>query len=291
MRNRIGLLCLAVLLVCVLPMTVFAQNFDAARKGSISVTLTEGSEKKPVAGAELSAYYVAEARIGTDQKLLYSYTGDFVNCDFSLDDPKLTEKLEAYIGEKKLEGNKQVTDAKGAAVYSNLPLGLYFVMQKETEAGQASCTPFLVTVPMQNDNGFVYDVDASPKTDVVRLVSITIRKVWNTDESSKISDSVSVRLMRNGAVVETAVLNKENNWTITYDNMPKSDAYSILEEHVPQGYTATYSQKDFEFTVTNTASLAQTGQLVWPIPVLALMGIVLLAAGGILLRKSGKDDA
>ena len=54
MRNRIGLLCLTVLLVCVLPMTVFAQNFDAARKGSISVTLTEGSEKKPVAGAELS---------------------------------------------------------------------------------------------------------------------------------------------------------------------------------------------------------------------------------------------
>lgn len=291
MRNKMRLFCLAVMLACMLPMTVSAQSFDDSRKGSITLTLAEGTEKNPISGAEFSVYYVASVGINTDQKLNYSYAGDFVNCGIPLDDQKLAEKLEAYIGEKKPEGKKLVTDDEGTAVYSDLPLGLYFIMQKGTVAGFAPIQSFLVTVPMQNADGFVYDVDASPKTDVVRLVSITIQKVWNTDKSTKVADSVSVRLMRNGTVIETATLNAGNNWKVTYDNMPQSDAYSILEEHVPQGYTATYSQKGFDFTVTNTAALAQTGQLVWPIPVLALMGVSFLAIGMILLRKSGKEDA
>ena len=117
------------------------------------------------------------------------------------------------------------------------------------------------------------------------------REGWNTGKSSTIPASVSVQLLRGSEVVETAVLNKDNNWQITYKDMLQSDAYSIKEVNVPKGFTATYSKNQQVFTVTNTASLAQTGQLIWPIPVLAAAGLFFLIAGFVLLGKPRKADA
>ena len=91
--------------------------------------------------------------------------------------------------------------------------------------------------------------------------------------------------------METATLNKQNGWQITYPNLPESDAYSVKEVNVPKGYTATYAQKGYVFTVTNTPSLAQTGQLIWPIPVLAAAGLFFLLMGFAFLRKPEKNDA
>jgi hypothetical protein len=86
-------------------------------------------------------------------------------------------------------------------------------------------------------------------------------------------------------VVETATLHAENNWQVTYTGMPESDGYSIKEINVPKGFTATYTKAGYVFTVTNTAALIQTGQLIWPIPVLAVSGMLLIAVGIMLLRK------
>ena len=137
----------------------------------------------------------------------------------------------------------------------------------------------------------MYDVNTSPKTDVARLTAITIKKVWNTDASTKAADSVTVQLLRDGVVVETATLSDQNNWQVTYTDMPESDAYSIVEVNVPKGFTATYSQSGYVFTVTNTASLAQTGQMIWPIPVLAMAGLCLITVGTIVLRKTRNKNA
>ena len=73
--------------------------------------------------------------------------------------------------------------------------------------------------------------------------------------------------------------------------MPESDAYSIKEINVPKGFTATYSKTGYVFTVTNTSTLIQTGQLMWPIPVLAISGMLFIAAGIVLLQKKGKTNA
>jgi hypothetical protein len=120
-------------------------------------------------------------------------------------------------------------------------------------------------------------------------VDITVKKVWNTDKTAAVPGSVTVQLLRHGEVVETATLNEANNWQITYSDLPESDGYSVKEINVPKGYTPTYAQKGHEFTVTNTASLAQTGQLIWPIPVLAAAGIFFLLMGFALLCKPEKN--
>lgn len=285
MGRKLTAVFLIVWVLILLPMAAFAQDVDFDRLGSISVTLVDRDGKTPITGAELSLYYVATVTLNSSQNLSYNFTDTFKDCGCALDDPALSVKLEALIEENSLYGKKLLTDAQGSAVFDNLRLGLYFVRQTNTVAGYAPCTSFLVTVPNQNTDGYVYDVNASPKTDIARLTDITVRKVWNTSASAKATDSVTIQLLKDDAVVETAILNAQNNWQVTYTDMPESDGYSILETDIPKGFTATYSQNGYVFTVTNSASLAQTGQLIWPIPVLAMAGLCLIAVGTIVLRK------
>ena len=278
-------------ILLVMPMAAFAEELDMDRVGSISVTLVDPDGEKPLAGAELSLYYVATVKLNEANRPSYTFTDAFAGCGTALDDPALTTVLDVFVQENAASVAKQVTDAQGAAVFTNLPLGLYFVKQTGTVENYAACTSFLVTVPNYNDEGYVYDVNATPKTDIAKLTSITIQKVWNTDESTSATDSVTVQLLKDGVVIATAVLNDENEWRIVYTNMPESDSYSIVEVDIPQGFVAAYTQNGYIFTVTNSAFLIQTGQLIWPIPVLALAGLCLIAVGCIVLRKTRNENA
>lgn len=291
MRRKIITLCLACLLILGCLPTVLAQEFDPQKTGSISVTLTEQYRKDPIVGARLNVYYVAKVRMNADGSLIYIPTDAFANSELALEDPALADKLEAYVSQHHVNSLQVTTDENGTAVCRELAPGLYFIRQTGAVDGFAPCAPFVVTLPFQNDREFVYDVNASPKTQVAKLTTITIKKVWNTDASTQAAESVTVQLLRKGNVVQTATLNAQNNWQVTYANMPESDAYSIKEVNVPKGFIATYSQTGYVFTVTNTASLIQTGQLVWPIPVLAMGGMLFLAVGIVLLRKKREPNA
>jgi len=291
MRHKLIVLTLIALLILSCSVPVFAQEFDGSQTGSITITLVEPTGNQPVTGAQFDVYHVAAVGINADQNLNYIYLDAFQNCNIPLDDPDLPRKLSAFVENQDIAAIRIVTDSYGVATCTNLPLGLFLVKQVNAVDGFSVCTPFLVTIPMQNGIDFEYDVDASPKADVVRLVSITLKKVWNTDEFSEIPDSVTVQLLREGMIVKTAFLNKDNHWQVTYHDMPESDGYSLEEVNIPKGFTATYSEKNYEFIVTNTASLAQTGQLIWPIPVLAVVGLGLLMLGYILLQKPENSHA
>ena len=291
MKHKLMAVFLAAWVLLLLPVTAFAQDFDPDRAGSIAVTLIDPEGQIPLAGAELSVYYVATVSLNADQKLQYAFTGAFADCGCPLEDPELSGKLDAFVQEHATPVGKLVTDDQGYAAITELPLGLYLVKQTNTVPGYAQCTAFLVTVPSYDDGGFLFDVNASPKTDVTKLTAITIKKVWNTDESASATDSVTVQLKKDDIVIATAVLNERNQWQIVYADMPQSDAYTIVEIDVPKGFVASYSRNGYIFTVTNSAFLIQTGQPVWPIPVLALVGLCLIAVGCAVLRKTGDAHA
>ncbi len=291
MSRKIITFCLTILLLLTCSYTVFAEEFDPSKTGSISVTLIEQEYNEPIVGAELSVYYVATIIMDADGNLIYDYTENFKKLDTVIDDTSLATKLDAFVSQHSVPSTKMTTNADGKALCNELPLGLYFVKQTGAVEGFAPCTPFLVTVPNEKNGEYVYKVNASPKTEVARLTSITIKKVWNTDASTEAADSVTIQLLKNGNVVKTATLNAQNKWQITYNDMPESDAYSIKEVDVQKGFTATYKQNDYVFTVTNTSTLIQTGQLMWPIPVLAMGGMILIAVGITLLQKKRKTNA
>lgn len=291
MRRKMITLCVTALLILTWSFTVFAQDFDLEKTGSVSVTLTERYDKEPIVGAELSMYYVATVVMDADGKLIYDYTKDFKQFNTAIDDASLATKLDAFVSQHNVPSIKITTNAEGTALCDEIPLGLYFVKQTGVVEGFAPCTSFVVTVPGMNADGYVYEVNASPKTEVARLASITIKKVWNTDASTEAAERVTVQLFRNGNVVKAATLNAQNNWQVTFTDMPESDAYSIKEVDVPKGFTATYSKTGYVFTVTNTSTLIQTGQLIWPIPVLAVGGMLFIAVGITFLQKKRKRNA
>lgn len=285
MKRRIVFVCFIALLLITLPLSVFAQGLDYDRTGSITVTLVDPANKEAIAGVELSVYYVATVGVSTEGKLVYTYTEPFKSCGSALDDPELSNKLDAFLNDHPMETPKMETNLQGTANYSGLELGLYFVKQTNTVSGYAPCKSFLVTVPFLRDGEYLYDVDATPKTEITKLTPITIKKVWNRDRSTSMPDSVTIQLLRNKKVVEEAVLSSKNQWQVTFNDMPVSDEYSVQEINIPRGYTVTYGKNGYVFTVTNTAGLIQTGQLTWPIPILAVTGLLLLAAGTVILRK------
>ena len=291
MSRKIIIFCLTILLISTCSYTVFAEEYNPNLTGSISVTLTDKKQSEAIVGAELSLYYVATVIMDENGNLIYDYTNDFKQLDCAIDDAELATKLDLFVSQHSIPSVKTTTNINGTAMCAELPLGLYFIKQTGAVEGFAPCTPFLVTVPNEKDGKYLYEVNASPKTEVTRITSITIKKVWNTDKSTEAADSVTVQLLRNGNVVKTAILNMQNNWQVTYSDMPESDAYSVKEVDVPKGFTATYKQQDYVFTVTNTSTLIQTGQLIWPIPVLAISGMLLIAVGIILLQKKRKTNA
>lgn len=285
------LLILALLMACG-PVTALASDsntIDFSKTGAISVTMK--TEETAVSGAELTAYRVADAE-SKDNNLAFTFTEPFAGFGGTPEELQSAEdnlRLAEYIKENEISGTKAVTDSSGCAVFEDLPLGLYLVVQTKSAEGFSDCSPFLVSLPTEENGAWVYETDATPKTDVEQLVDLTVKKVWNDGEGKERPDSVTVNLYRDSVLLGTVILNSENNWSYTWQALPKSDGYSVEEESV-SGYAATYSRSGYIFTVTNTPKLVQTGQLNWPIPVLAVCGLALLLVGGLLLWRK-KDRA
>ncbi|MCM1544993.1 MAG: Cna B-type domain-containing protein [Ruminococcus sp.] len=276
-----------ILMICVLMLSVsvpaFAQSeIDLSKKGSVSVSLRDGD--KALASAEITLYQVANI-IQKGSIYEYSFVDSFAGCGLSTNDfsnDKAAETLFKFVQSKKIIGISEKNDANGIAVFSNLPLGMYLAVQTGSVAGYADCSPFLVSVPLNQSGVFVYDVDATPKTDVVRLVDISVKKVWNDDGKNR-PQSVTIELLKDDDVIETVVLSKKNSWRHTWKQLPYSDLWSVKEINVPLDYTPTYKQSCMEFTVTNTAKLIKTGRLNWPIPLLAGAGLLLFVLGWVIV--------
>ena len=91
--------------------------------------------------------------------------------------------------------------------------------------------------------------------------------------------------------VETVRLDASNNWSCTWTDLAASGNWQITEINIPKGYTPSYQVKDGVVTVTNTATLIQTGQLNWPIWVLGGAGLVLILGGAVVLGKKKRKNA
>lgn len=309
-KRLAAVLLLLCLLVSAVPVYAAGDTIvDWTKKGTVSVTLKVGEET--VSGAELTLYLVADAG-SVNSNLSYSYTTDFAGCGIdikNLNRKEAASELAQYAKDNNLTClKKQATDANGTVKFENLPLGLYLVVQTGSVKGFSDCAPFLAAAPYYdaNQNGWLYDVDATPKADIIRQMDLTVKKLWNDDGKNRPS-SVTIELCQGDTVKDTVVLDSSNSWTYTWVDLEKRDDWSVKEINVPKHYTATYKQNDTLYTVTNTKNvesssgggsssntgkLIQTGQLNWPVPFLACAGLLLFAAGwALVFLKKEKDHA
>lgn len=126
----------------------------------------------------------------------------------------------------------------------------------------------------------------------------TVRVVWTDRNNAGKTrpSSVTVQLMKNGTAYGDPVkLSASNKWTYKWTTLENDQNYEVVEMVVPKGYNVKYSKTKYTFTITNKRSTTQyttsgkplqTGQLNWPIPVLAVCGLAFIGGGlALILRK------
>ena len=119
-------------------------------------------------------------------------------------------------------------------------------------------------------------------------VELSVKKVWDDGNFPERPASVQVALYNGDKLYDTVTLSSANKWRHTWTNLPADGRWSVLETEVPEEYTVKVEQQNDCFVITNSRpyiELPDTGQTNWPVPVLAVSGLLLFAFGWALKRK------
>lgn len=273
-----------------------SNTVDFNEKGSIEITLFEKNDNVKIEGAELTIYKVADA-YEENHNLFLKYVSELSSCNVSLEDlesASVTSNIEKCIPSD-YNGISKLTNQDGNVKYDNLDLGLYLIKQTNKVDGFSKIDSFLAMIPKEIDNSWEYNIKATPKTDIIRVMDINVRKVWNTSNNNtnhgvNLPKSITIELLLNDEVVDTVKLNNENEWKHTWIDLPKSDSYIVREINVPKGWTVTYQKEDNSFIVTNTSTLVQTGQMLWIVLLIGMIGIVFIIASLVYNKVSHEQN-
>lgn len=265
-RKRLAavLAALTLLVWCAAP--AFAlEVVDLSRTGSIKVSLYDSETSEAVGGGTLTLYRVAKVQ-KDNANLSFVYTNGFEDCGVELGDlsegelaGRLAEKIAATAESTTVE----ISDL-GLAEFGDLEVGLYLVVQTTAAENYNVINPFLVSVPIQENGSYVYDVDALPK------VGTATKKTPDTPDEPDTPDTPD-----EPDTPDTPVAPGPDN----------PDGW-VLGDHGEKNYPNPDNPNGH---VMGAHGLPQTGQLNWPIPVLAVTGVVLVAAG-IKLKKGNRRD-
>ncbi|MBE6730617.1 MAG: Cna B-type domain-containing protein [Ruminococcaceae bacterium] len=281
-KRFINLISCLIVFILIFSVTVCAESIDFERKGSIKIRLYDNVNETFVTGAEFVA-----VKIGSIDK-----GGNFIlSEDFSEIDVHENNigEISEFIRENEIEGITCETTEEGTAVFSELELGEYIVIETKPADDYYASEPFLVQIPATNESGtgYIYDIEASPKVDAFpeEPVTLNIKKVWS-DSGEERPQYVEIEIYDGEDLVDTVILSEDNNWQLKIEKlMPPKDKYTVKEINIPEGYRVSYSLSGDTLIVTNSSTLIQTGQVNWPIPVLIVSGLVIIVFGIILIKR------
>lgn len=155
---------LALCLLCMASVTAYAHEVpDENRKGTVTVKMEY--DGKAVTGGTLTAYRVGEIQ-ESDGNYSFGKTGamaTFADSYEDITDPELAEKVAAFVEGNKVPAYSTAKNQNGKAVFVDLELGLYLIVQTEASEGYKPLKPFLISVPMNEDGHYVYEVSAEGK--------------------------------------------------------------------------------------------------------------------------------
>lgn len=138
---------------------------------------------------------------------------------------------------------------------SGIPLGTsYTVTERAAQDMRVSSTGSEGTIKGTGHMAAFVNTMTQAYTDLI------VRKAWNdANDAQKLRpQSVTVDVTRNGQTITTLTLNAANRWTQTLTQLPMVDDngeaydYDVVENDVPEGYTASVVTRGTTFTVINT---------------------------------------
>lgn len=258
------------LLCCLLPMTLFADS------DFMNLTVT-----CPVSNMQVSLYRVADE----NYNLVDSFSQ--YSIDLKQDVQGAANALENRILMDGIEADACVTsDSLSTANFTGLESGIYLVVGKEVFQDGVFYMPQVSLVSLSGDLSvdLKYETSDNPSR-------IHVLKVWKRDSKKSRPKSIEVCLLRSdGIVVDRVVLNSDNQWSTTWDNLSTLYTYRVMETSVPSGYKESCTREKDTIVLTNTGNytdkvdkkdeeLPNSGQLWWPVPVLLFVGLVLFGLG------------
>ena len=114
------------------------------------------------------------------------------------------------------------------------------------------------TVAYEKDGTAYSETPVFTNTTVKNTISVSVNKVWKDNESDSRPDSVTVQLYCDGKAYGDAVtLNKDNNWSCTWNELDEDCAWTVDEVNVPDGYTRSVTHSGNNWTITNSKPLDQ----------------------------------
>lgn len=273
-RKRLAavLAALTLLVWCAAP--AFAlEVVDLSRTGSIKVSLYDSETSEAVGGGTLTLYRVAKVQ-KDNANLSFVYTNGFEDCGVELGDlsegelaGRLAEKIAATAESTTVE----ISDL-GVAEFGDLEVGLYLVVQTTAAENYNVINPFLVSVPIQENGSYVYDVDALPK------VGTAAKKTPEPPDTPDTPDTPDKPEEENPNTPVAPGPDNPDGWVLGANGEKIYLNPEAPSPDNPNGH------------VMGAHGLPQTGQLNWPIPVLAVTGVVLVAAGIKLKKGTRKDE-
>lgn len=159
--NRIAALLLGVWILCSLCFAAYAHEIpDENRKGTITMEMKYNGS--PVTGGMLAAYRVA--RIAeADGNYRFEALAPYEVQELRQEDLNTPELAAAFAGQVSGGEIAPTSSESGLIRFENLEPGLYLIVQTEASDGFDPLQPFLVTIPMNEDGHYVYDVTAEGK--------------------------------------------------------------------------------------------------------------------------------
>ena len=281
LRRRFAalLLMLCLLVAGALPALATSANIrlvDASGNpatGTIRVALYDSAKDKALSGGQLTLYRVAEVK-RKNGDLSFEYCGDFYGCGIALGDltdRTLADQLLEYMPQG-AQGTTKTVEADGNAAFEDLELGLYLIVQSKASNGYAPIKPFLVSLPMAENGKWNYEVDASPKVGGYTPVNPDTPPVPPTPVPDKPGTPEQPTEPTNPDTPK----NPDGPDSPVSPGNPDSPAAPGNPDN-----PALAGRPDG----TAMSGLPQTGQLNWPVPVLAVSGVLLFAAGWVLNKK------
>lgn len=158
------LCCIAIL--CLAATSVFAAGWfnGADRNGSISFDFN--TENIKVTGGSVDLRMVAW---WNDETKALEWCEGWEDCGLTLDedglfsDSNAAARLFVYAEVNGIPAQTIQVGEDGTAKAEDLPLGLYLVSQTEPFDGCMTMLPALISVPMEMDGEWIFDVEAAPK--------------------------------------------------------------------------------------------------------------------------------
>ena len=214
----------------------------------------------------------------------------------------LSVALESFVAENDLKPiSVKKSNSDGIVNWEDVSKGLYLILGKQTKDADYIYTPspILITVPnIGADGKWDYQVSIKhskvEKAPIGKKISLKTIKVWkDADNRSKRPSEIKVNLYRDGKFYEKVTLNKKNNWKNEWIDLSSEYKWTLIEVNVPDSYQVEYSKEGSCVYIINELEkpqedipkeenpkndsqgnkLPQTGQLWWPIPILAILGL------------------